>query len=828
MSLRINHNISAINGHHMMLRNDAALSKSLERLSSGMRINRAADDAAGLVISEQMRAQIAGLGQAIDNSETAVAFVQTTEGTLDEINALLIKARELALHAGNTGVNDDNQLLADQTELDNLIESITRISTNTQFGTKSILDGSLSGAKNFAGGLDRVKVGNLANNPAIATGQVMLQVNPGAREALTMVGSNATNTYVFSGVVTGVTLGTNRVNAGVSVTLSLDSEVVAFVTTGLMDATTVASRLDALAQPHGFTVAANANGEMDVTRLAVGSADFTARVAFTRGAIQQVAGINEKVTSTLEVTLPSTSADAAASMFSGISALSDVQTSTTVASGTTFSYMLQTITGGSFSGAVAVASGTALSSVLATLQTSIQAHATFSGANVTYAGSTANSGLSFAVARGVDDIATDFNFSLTVDYQNNAAIMSQVNAIDLAGAAFSTGTDATFLTGAGGSADVQGNALAATSYLQSGNALNLTISGITLVFTGARTVATLASAMQTQFNALGSDFANVRVAFVTSGTALSGLAGQQNITGAVAAGFHGFLVYNTDGAELAVSLAIDQTQGNDVLVGDAVVITGANAGSTLDLTTVAQSRLDNQQAQSANAATTIASVSGNTVVTSGVDVTAQMTTSNGVILDLISTVTASTGGSTLVLTTGMADLGYNHFSADITLALTNAGGVATFDLDEGAVFQVGPNAGQRVGLVIDSVAATELGRNVAAAGSLRSLNDLHTDQQGALLNGLSVEALAVIDATISEVTTLRGMLGAIQSNTLESGLNSLRTSFENLTSAESTIRDVDFAGESANFTRNQILVQSATAMLAQANQLPQNVLKLLQ
>ena len=90
MSLRINHNISAINGHNMMLRNDAALSKSLERLSSGMRINRAADDAAGLVISEQMRAQIAGLGQAIDNSETAVSFVQTTEGALDEINSLLI------------------------------------------------------------------------------------------------------------------------------------------------------------------------------------------------------------------------------------------------------------------------------------------------------------------------------------------------------------------------------------------------------------------------------------------------------------------------------------------------------------------------------------------------------------------------------------------------------------------------------------------------------------------------------------------------------------------------------------------------------------------
>ena len=86
----------------------------------------------------------------------------------------------------------------------------------------------------------------------------------------------------------------------------------------------------------------------------------------------------------------------------------------------------------------------------------------------------------------------------------------------------------------------------------------------------------------------------------------------------------------------------------------------------------------------------------------------------------------------------------------------------------------------------------------------------------------------LIDATTDEITTLRGRLGAIQSNTLESGLNSLRATSENMISAESTIRDVDFAAESATFTRNQILVQASTSMLAQANQLPQNVLKLLQ
>ena len=86
---------------------------------------------------------------------------------------------------------------------------------------------------------------------------------------------------------------------------------------------------------------------------------------------------------------------------------------------------------------------------------------------------------------------------------------------------------------------------------------------------------------------------------------------------------------------------------------------------------------------------------------------------------------------------------------------------------------------------------------------------------------------ADIDKAIDDVTNARGKLGAFQANTLETNINSLRVSQENLTAAESTIRDVDFAAESSQFTKNNILVQASTAMLAQANQLPQNVLKLL-
>jgi len=147
----------------------------------------------------------------------------------------------------------------------------------------------------------------------------------------------------------------------------------------------------------------------------------------------------------------------------------------------------------------------------------------------------------------------------------------------------------------------------------------------------------------------------------------------------------------------------------------------------------------------------------------------------------------------------------------------------TANLTRGARFQVGPNADQLVAIDLKAVSSTTLG--LGASDSLENLQELVNQQ--ALVNGLTTDAIEVIDTAIDDVTTLRGQLGAFQANTLETNLNSLRVANENLVAAESTIRDVDFAKESSEFTRNNILVQASTAMLAQANQLPQNVLQLL-
>ncbi len=142
MGLRINHNVAAINSWRNLKATDEAMSGTLEKLSSGYKINRAADGPANLVISEQMRAQVSSMEQAISNSEMAVAMVQTAEASLNEVNNILVSMRQLSLHASNEGANDDKMLAADQAEIDNALKTMDGIAKQAQFGSRMLLDGS--------------------------------------------------------------------------------------------------------------------------------------------------------------------------------------------------------------------------------------------------------------------------------------------------------------------------------------------------------------------------------------------------------------------------------------------------------------------------------------------------------------------------------------------------------------------------------------------------------------------------------------------------------------------------------------------------------------
>ena len=143
ITMRINHNIAALNTYRQLSSATNAQSKSMEKLSSGQRINRAGDDAAGLAISEKMRGQIRGLDQASRNSQDGISLIQTAEGALNETHAILQRMRELAVQGGNdTNTSDDRTQI--QTEIDQLTKEVDRIANTTEFNTQNLLGGSFS------------------------------------------------------------------------------------------------------------------------------------------------------------------------------------------------------------------------------------------------------------------------------------------------------------------------------------------------------------------------------------------------------------------------------------------------------------------------------------------------------------------------------------------------------------------------------------------------------------------------------------------------------------------------------------------------------------
>lgn len=169
--MRINNNIPALNAHRLLSQNSNLTAKTLERLSSGKRINRAADDAAGMAISEKMRSQANGLRVASRNSLDGISMVQTAEGAMNEMHAMLQRMRELAVQASN-GTYDDKDRATIQEEVTQLLEEMDNIAKGTSFNGKKLIDGQL------AGGVD-------ANGDEDPTKKMQLQI--GANKGETMV-----------------------------------------------------------------------------------------------------------------------------------------------------------------------------------------------------------------------------------------------------------------------------------------------------------------------------------------------------------------------------------------------------------------------------------------------------------------------------------------------------------------------------------------------------------------------------------------------------------------------------------------------------------------
>lgn len=153
--MRINHNISALNTYNKLGINQGNASKNMEKLSSGLRINRAGDDAAGLAISEKMRSQIRGLDMATKNANDSISLIQTAEGALNETHSILQRMRELAVQATND-TNTDADRAELQAEINQLIAEVDRIGNATEFNTKKLLDGTAKGVVNAKDGTAQI------------------------------------------------------------------------------------------------------------------------------------------------------------------------------------------------------------------------------------------------------------------------------------------------------------------------------------------------------------------------------------------------------------------------------------------------------------------------------------------------------------------------------------------------------------------------------------------------------------------------------------------------------------------------------------------------
>ena len=240
----INHNMASLNTYRQLSANNAATGKSLEKLSSGLRINRAGDDAAGLAISEKMRGQIRGLDQASRNAQDGISMIQTGEGALNETHSILQRMRELAVQSGtDTNTLDDRKEM--QKEVEQLKAEVNRISDNTEFNTQKLLNGSLGAQGNSA---DATKIA-VVSVTGLKVGTYTTVIDQAATQATKTSGAVAADAKVLAAVGAG----TLKING-----VTID-------TTGVTDVATLTTKVNSYKDETGVQITAGANGATAIT-----------------------------------------------------------------------------------------------------------------------------------------------------------------------------------------------------------------------------------------------------------------------------------------------------------------------------------------------------------------------------------------------------------------------------------------------------------------------------------------------------------------------------------------------------------------------------------
>jgi len=270
MGLQINTNIAAMNAYRNLSGTQNAMSTSLERLSSGLRINRAADDAAGLAISEKLRAQTSGLNQATANAQDGISLIQTAEGALNESHSILQRMRQLAVQSANdTNSNADRTQI--QKEVTQLSSELDRLSTATQFNGKNLLDGSFTAAKFQIGANASQDISVSIGDTGIASLGLTTSVHATAGNGVVSTGFTGTSP---TGNFTIDTSGNVLDSAGLTVG-AYAANVVTFTDTTLGTATFASSAL-AGGVVSGATGSFSITNGVDVSTQATASSSITA------------------------------------------------------------------------------------------------------------------------------------------------------------------------------------------------------------------------------------------------------------------------------------------------------------------------------------------------------------------------------------------------------------------------------------------------------------------------------------------------------------------------------------------------------------------------
>ncbi len=843
----IQHNISALNAYNKLSGNNKALAANLQKLSSGYKINKAGDDAAGLAVSEKMRAQITSLEVAQKNSLDGISLVQTAEGALTEVHSMLNRMVELANQSAN-GTYDDSNRQKLQAEVDQLKSEINRISDATNFNGIKLLDGSMTNEATFsmgeAQGVNILAEAAAGTDPVLGTNTIMhKQGTQAAKGEFTI---DLANTR-YAGAVDGDQLDIKVGDETFSLT---HGDTIGNTKVDLSTTEGVAKALEA-------AINANANGKVSGDNFEVKASGNSVKLVEKEIGKAGKAGLKDldmavsvsdpnaadtiKTLATITGTAKSTFTDGTAGPPATKAKMELDFTGMSVKAGDAGSKLKFTL--GNKDYYIDGGKDYTDKELAAALATEIGTNATVGGVALgTAAAGTGNDAAKITIEANTGGVAAFTDAEKTVGLTGSL----EPPTIKAPNTATATVVDGNTTTKATITYNMAGAELPEITDGSTGNKAVFTIAGqdfeIDIPKDGETDAETIAKALAEAINAKGltitkggNDFAFT--ASVADGTTNLVLTAKDNgTTNIVVADAGNIAAAGKPGTPSERGLQGTNNVGTTVIQQGAEEAAGEWASTAFDLTK--DMIADGNKLKIGNE-TYVFSVGKDSTVRAGkgevvVDLKDLDTNDPDFVDKAIDRLTKAAANNK------MFTVGDDKKPGRVTLHEHKANANA-FDAGKGGTdLTTFENVQKQISFSVASkTESTGNSLRLQIGDTSDSYNQLEVNVANCSVEGLGIKdvdistqdgaaaAVAAINDAIDYVSTVRGNLGATQ-NRLEHTINNLEATTTNITEAESRIRDTDMAKEMMAYTKNNILVQASQAMLAQANQVPQGVLQLLQ